>query len=208
MPRPTLKQGDVGKAVEAAKRAVAAYFKDSKPRLPASRVFGPFFTTKVKLFQWLNDIPQTGVVGPRTWEALDKWLGPEARALLAPDKPKLIEPKQGFSSLHKSLWAAYSYGRSKGLFDLGTYNKASRLPSGAPSDHSVWPAFAFDLGFDPDTGWDHAIARAVANYYVDHHVELNIEYVILGTKIWSRSRGWHSYTGGGHMNHIHVSGVR
>jgi hypothetical protein len=89
-----------------------------------------------------------------------------------------------------------------GLSDLGTYNPASTLPGGGKSDHAHYPARAFDLGIEPDTGWNNLTARAFFNQMVDHPA---VEYVILGDKIWSRSRGLHEYTAGGHLNHLHVS---
>jgi hypothetical protein len=95
-----------------------------------------------------------------------------------------------------------------GMSDLGTYNPASKLPSGAPSDHAVYPAAAFDLGIDPDTGWDNDVARS---YFLSLVGNPRVNYLILGDKIWSRARaseGIRSYSGGGHANHVHVSGVR
>lgn len=117
--------------------------------------------------------------------------------------PVLIAPKQGFASLDKSLWEPFSRGRKLGFSDLGTYNPASRLPSGRPSDHAVYPALAYDLGISPATGYSNPKARA---YFNDLMGEPEIEYVILGDKIWSRAKGFHSYTAGGHAGHIHVSG--
>lgn len=201
---PTLNQGSTGKAVEAAKRGVARYRKDKYERLPSSRIFGPFFTKKVKEFQKDKGILASGTVGPRTWKALDQYLDTRARELLAPPKPTLVEPKQGFNSLHRSLWEAYSIGRNMGLTDLGTYNPASRLPGGGKSDHAQYPALAFDLGFSPQTGYGNFTARQFFLKMVDRP---EVEYVILGNKIWSKSRGLHQYTAGGHMNHVHVSGV-
>ncbi len=118
-------------------------------------------------------------------------------------EPVLVEPKQGFESLTKDLWEPFSRGRKLGFSDLGTYNPRSRLPSGAPSDHAVYPARAYDLGISPATGYSNPKARA---YFNDLMGEPQIEYVILGNKIWSRTRGLHSYGGGDHYGHIHVSG--
>lgn len=120
---------------------------------------------------------------------------------------KLVEPKQGFHSLDASLWLAYSMGRKRGFTDLGTY-------ANKPGDHGTWPAFAFDLGRKDRflfKGWGYIKARNLAKLYVDEHKALNIEYVILGRKIWSRSRPyWHALTTGdtSHDFHIHVSGHR
>jgi hypothetical protein len=123
-----------------------------------------------------------------------------------PPPPPLVEPKQGWHTLHNSLYQIYSIGRQMGLFDLGTYNPASDLPSGNPSDHSVYPAYAFDLGIDPDIGYDHDVGRA---YFSICMRTPAVEYVILGTKIGQRRTGLISYYGyGGHQNHVHVSGNR
>ena len=53
-----------------------------------------------------------------------------------PPPPKYVEPAQGFASLDRALWDEFTIGRNLGLADLGTYNHASRLPSGLPSDHA------------------------------------------------------------------------
>lgn len=125
---------------------------------------------------------------------------------LEPPLPVLIKPNQGWSSLHKSLWEAYSNGRRRGLTDLGTYNPDSRLPSGAPSDHAVLPAYAFDLGIEPDTGWANLKARAYAIWTAGRP---EVEYTILGNRIWrGRFKVWGTYYSGGHLNHVHVSGWR
>ena len=128
-----------------------------------------------------------------------------------------VEPRQGFDSLHESLHLAYSMGRKRGFTDLGTYvNK--------PGDHG-WDdrrrmALAFDLGRKDrflNRGWNYLKARRLCKLYVKHHKALNIEYVILGMRIWSRwgatvkawdkDNGWHPYGGDtSHMFHIHVSG--
>jgi hypothetical protein len=92
-----------------------------------------------------------------------------------------------------------------GLTDLGTYNPASRLPSGAPSDHAVHPAMAFDLGITPATGWANLKARAYV-LWAAHQGE--VEYVILGDRIYFGATSWRRYTAGGHLNHVHVSGRR
>ena len=107
------------------------------------------------------------------------------------------------ASLHHSLWESYAEAlRTPGLFSLGTYNPDSRLPSGLPSDHAVYPAYAFDIGFDPDTGWNNPVARAYAEKTAKRP---EVEYVILGNRIHING-AWKAYSGGGHLNHIHVSG--
>jgi hypothetical protein len=117
---------------------------------------------------------------------------------------KLVEPVQGWGSLDKSLHLAYSIGRVRNFLDLGTYvNK--------PGDHGIGPpCFAFDLGAKDRflfKGWNYLRARRLALLYVREHIGLNIEYVILGRRIWSREKGWHSYKrDASHDFHIHVSG--
>jgi hypothetical protein len=135
---------------------------------------------------------------------------------------KLKEPRQGFSSLHPSLWLAYSMGIVRGFTDLGTYVNKS-------GDHG-WDdvhrqALAFDLGRKDrflNRGYNYVKARRLAKLYVRNHKALSINYVILGMRIWSRSwdkarqgpkawnpeLGWHRYDGDtSHMFHLHVSGV-
>lgn len=122
---------------------------------------------------------------------------------------QLVEPVQGWGSLHATLHLAYSMGRKRGFTDLGTYvNK--------PGDHG-WDdihrmARAFDLGRKNrffNKGWNYLVARRLAKLYVQHHQALAIDYVILGMKVWSREKPyWHPLTTGdtSHMFHIHVSG--
>lgn len=117
-----------------------------------------------------------------------------------PPPPVLVEPNQGWNSLAKYLWDEYSAGRNAGMSDLGTYNPASRLPSGRPSDHAVYPARAFDLGFSPYPN------RVAYNFFKEMAGDPEINYVIYGSLIWSRARGLHRYTSGGHYNHVHISG--
>mgnify|MGYP000283042506 CR=1 FL=1 len=122
---------------------------------------------------------------------------------------KLVEPVQGFDSLHSSLHLAYSMGRVRGFTDLGTYVDK-------PGDHG-WDdkrrmALAFDLGRKDRflfKGWGYLAARRLALLYWKHHKALNINYVILGDRIISRRRPyWHYYgPDRSHFFHIHVSGV-
>ena len=119
---------------------------------------------------------------------------------------ELIEPRQGFGSLHTSLHLAYSLGRVRGFTDLGTYVDK-------PGDHGIGPpCFAFDLGRADRfgfKGWGYLKARRLAKLYVRHNRALSLEYVILGRRIWSRAYGWHRYERDlSHLFHIHVSGVR
>lgn len=117
-----------------------------------------------------------------------------------------VEPNQGWDSLHEDLWLAYSIGRRRGFTDLGTY-------AAKPGDHGYWPAWAFDLGRRNrffNLGWGYVTARRLARLYVKHHLALNVEYVILGRRVWSRTRPyWHPLTTGdtSHDWHIHVSGA-
>lgn len=118
---------------------------------------------------------------------------------------KFVEPRQGFDSLQPSLWLAYSMGRKRGFTDLGTY-------ANKPGDHGYYPAYAFDLGRKNrffNRGWNYLVARRLCKLYVEHHKALNINYVILGDKIWSRAKPyWHYYgPDKSHFFHIHVSGV-
>jgi len=118
---------------------------------------------------------------------------------------KLIEPRQGFVSLHEDLWLAYSMGRVRGFTDLGTYVDK-------PGDHGFIPSWAFDLGREDrflSKGWGYLKARRLAKLYVREHKALNIENVILGRRLWSREKPyWHPLRTGdtSHDFHIHVSG--
>ncbi len=128
------------------------------------------------------------------------------RLLSPPLEVQLVEPRQGFESLDDKLWRSYAIGRRRGFTDLGTY-------ANKPGDHGHWPSRAFDLGDKNrffSKGWGYIKARRLANHYVRHHKDLDINYVILGRRIWSRSWGkWHPLTTGdtSHDFHIHVSGV-
>ena len=197
---PVLKPGSRGPAVKAAKMGVHAWNAKAGN---TTALYGPFFRPLVKAFQAAHKLTADGVIGPSTWKALFPHLNAEARKLL---EPKPVPPPP-VASLHPSLWAAYHDAlTTPGLFSLGTYNPDSRLPSGKRSDHAVWPAMAFDIGFDPDTGWAHPKARAYAEKTIKR---AEVEYVILGNRINTKDeRGWRPYTSGGHLNHVHVSGRR
>lgn len=211
----------VGADVEAWARGAHRYLADGqldafeKQKPIIRRTFGTGKRTLAKQCAKKAGLEQYGVVGPALDAAMRKAGAYDAYADLlfaeyAHDlepKPVLIEPRQGFQSLDKSLWPTYSIGRSRyGLTDLGTYNPASKLPSGAPSDHAVYPACAFDLGIEPDIGWNNLKARAFAVEIVGRP---EINYVILGDRIWTtRRKFWGAYFNGGHMNHVHVSGYR
>ena len=226
-----LRVGCVGDDVFAAKRMVARYLRDKealkllaraargddKRALLVARTFGPYFAIKVNKVRRRENMKPTGVFDQplldtmRDFQLVDAFGDSllERHARLHPPKPKLVEPKQGWSSLHRSLWEPYSIGRNMGLNDLGTYNPASTLPnSGGPSDHAVRPAMAFDLGFSPATGFGHPVAYRFFVKMIEHPA---VEYVILGDRIWSaprRSEGIRRYTAGGHSSHVHVSGWR
>lgn len=213
----TLQTGCVGKDVEGVTRAMLRYLVDDAgwrsftAAIPVvRRTWGPGKTRLAKRCQAKAGISQTGAFGPVSETKLRQARAFDAKADRLLDEyatahPQLVEPKQGFKSLHESLWDAYSVGRRMGLTDLGTYNPASTLPGGGPSDHSVFPARAFDLGCNPQTGWQNATARAFFEKMVGRP---EVEYVILGDRIWSVARGLHTYTAGGHLNHVHVSGRR
>lgn len=189
-----------------------------KPPGGYDSVYNAKVVEAIKILQDANGIKATGNMGVETFDLLWReyadayakwvyrtWTAPPPK----PIPPPLVEPKQGFDSLHKSLWGTYSLGIQMGLEpDLGTYNAASFLPSGTPSDHAVNPAYAFDLGFEPDIGWQHPVARS---FFYAVMGKMEVEYVILGDRIWSRPRaaeGIRTYMSGGHLNHVHVSGNR
>ena len=136
---------------------------------------------------------------------------PELLARYTKRHGALVEPIQGFDSLSPTLHLAYSLGRVRGFTDLGTYvNK--------PGDHGIGPpCYAFDLGRADRfhfRGWGYLKARRLAKLYVREHLALNVEYVILGHRIWSRKyaaehggQGWHAFTrDDSHLFHLHVSG--
>lgn len=219
-----LKLGNKGLDVEAAKRSTYRYLakllggkywaKYLKQSQRTKAIFGPVYRQDLIKAQKLLAIKRDrkGVFGQHTLDALEK-VGAvddvaeklfEVAAKPKPQQPKLVEPKQGWNSLHHELWDEYSIGRNMGMSDLGTYNPASRLPSGAPSDHSVYPAWAFDLGISPQNGFDNPTGRKFFNLMVGRP---GIHYVILGDKIWSTDKGLHAYTDGGHENHVHTSGA-
>lgn len=213
-----LKLGSKGKDVLAVKRALAREGSYKWPRVRRlTRVAGPGFISALRRFQEARGVTVTGRYCEATHYALrharkaahtNEWAYDALAVSLmkeASEKKPMIEPRQGWKSLMSSLHEAFSEGRSMGLTDLGTYNPASKLPSGSPSDHSVYPACAFDLGCVPATGWDNLTARAFFKKMVGRP---EVNYVILGDKIWSVERGLHDYAAGGHMNHVHVSGKR
>jgi len=211
-----LSSGMKGKDVEGCRRACCrllggAYWTTFvKQNTTSRRNYGIGMVNLVKKAQMhmVHTIPD-GKIGPGTETALRKWDAFDDTADLLLDqyaeslKPHIVEPNQGFNSLAHSLLEIYSIGRNMGLSDQGTYNPYSRLPSGRRSDHAVYPAKAFDLGFSPSTGDHHPVAKA----YFDIAIKRpEVKYVILGRIIWSEDRGLHNYTYGGHESHVHVSG--
>lgn len=119
---------------------------------------------------------------------------------------KLLRPP----SLQPSLHLAYSMAMKRSFRDLGTYNPRSTLPGGGKSDHAYYPAWAFDLGrpgWRGLWGFGFVAANRFANLLAANAYALGIEYVIVGRRIWSRSKGWHAYDADrSHDWHIHVSG--
>lgn len=184
-----------------------------KPRTGGfDEVYNTRTADAVEQFQKWKKLDTDGIYGQRTHDALWPYFDLYGRWTYRRFKPPIprteyVEPKQGFASLSRELWELFSIGRQDpySFSDLGTYNPASRLPSGAPSDHALLPAKAFDLGIRPTTGWDNQLAR---QYFWEAVGRPEVHYVILGNRIWSKEKGVHSYTGGGHENHVHVSGNR
>lgn len=211
--------GEVGRDVLAIKRGLGRFAQKEgagdtffkRPKGGYSDKYNPTTKNAVAAFQRWKRLKVDGELGQKTLDALWPFMDLYSRYMyrrFKPPKPKAptskpVEPKQGWGSLTRSLWGLYSEARNMGLSDLGTYNPASRLPSGRPSDHAVYPARAFDAGFSPATGYAHPTAR---RFFDIARNDSNVEYVILGNRIWSRARGLHSYTGGGHESHVHVSG--
>lgn len=207
------KPGDSGPDVEGVGRALTRSHVRGVTSFLAFVVFpkrmrrkwGPRKQHDLRLFKKAKGLKPDDLYTKQAHAALTPFFDATARKLMATDEPKpqpLIEPRQGFASLSRSLWDAYSDGRRLGLSDEGTFNPHSRLPSGAPSDHAVYPAYAFDLGVPSgrqDLGW---------RFFNEMKSRPGINYVIYQTKIWSRASGLHAYTYGGHESHVHTSGVR
>lgn len=208
-----------GLDVEAARRALIRYLQTgtlaqftAKPEAER-QTFDEWADRHCRLAQTRLRLAADGQLGPATETALRRAGAFDAYADMLlhryrQEQQQLepVEPRQGWDSLHRSLWPIYSYGRHLGLSDLGTYNPASRLPSGRPSDHAVLPAYACDLGIDPDTGWDHPAGRAL---FMRAMSDPAVEYVILGNRIGFRAtQTIRAYTAGGHLNHVHISGNR
>lgn len=220
LPR-TLKEGvPRGEDVHAHKRAVFRLLGDGRlARLMTKstlvqETFGEGFKQEVALAQRTLGITVSGIIAQRTHDALWPYFDARAKELMleyleSQAPPELIEPHQGFESLHVSLHELFSVGRRMGLSDLGTHNPNSTLPgSGAPSDHAVFPAMAFDLGVEPDTGYANPTGR---KFFDICRADKRVEYVILGDRISNKKiEGGkvRRYGSGGHLNHVHVSGWR
>jgi len=216
-----LKLGVYGKDVQAFRRAGLNLLNRKPPTAPLTvqRTFGVGMRQLVKDVQDDLGVSKTGVVGPLTMSflrAADRAEGGTvidayAEQLFAqyaaehppkPAKPKLVEPKQGFRALQASLWPSFSVGRSEyGLSDLGVYNpSAANIAMG--SDHAVYPAAAYDLGF---TARNRAAAQAFFRWVIG---QPTTKYAIFERSIWSRAYGLRRYTGIPHSDHVHVSGYR
>lgn len=210
------KIGDVGDDVEAVGRALvragAGCSWKQWNALPqrVRRTWGWRKRRWLNTFKKRRGLPVDGVYGRHAHADLARHFDARARALMARWEPpvKLVEPRQGWGSLERSLWPLYSRAVGHyGMSDLGTFNSASRLPGGGISDHAKGPpALAFDVGIDPDVGMRDPEGR---KFFHEAVGDRRVEYVILGDKIWSQGRkdeGVRPYTAGGHMNHAHVSG--
>ncbi len=210
-----LSEGDSGVDVEAVGRAMCAAgvllpisVFQALPKALRQR-YGSRKVDACRKLEQRFGLKRDGIYGKSVHEKLAKFFDGRAESLMLayePPPPPLIAPRQGSSSLHSSLHQAFSLCRNMGLSDLGTYNPASRLPSGGLSDHAVYPARAFDCGIWPQTGMDNPTGRS-AFYAMVGRPE--VEYAILGDRIWtSDGRGVHAYGSGGHENHLHTSGHR
>lgn len=206
------KFGDYGSDVEGVARALCRakagpplmIFNALPPKI--RRTWGRRKQAWLVKFKRRKGLPGTPVYGQRTHTLLSPYFDSKARHLMRiwQEPVKMVEPRQGWHSLHRSLWESYSIGRNAGLSDYGTFRAGATLPGGGKSDHAYHPSFAFDLGFFPAIGFQHEAAR---RYFYEVTRRNETSYVILGTKIWSRGRGLHAYTSGGHENHVHVSGL-
>ena len=135
--------------------------------------------------------------------------------LLAQYKAKhgvFVRPVQGWSSLHASLWLAYSSVMKRGYYDVGTYANKPGDHSWGDRNGSPHMALAFDArrkGWLGRFGWGFTNAKKTAQWLWDNHEALNINYVIVGRELISREKPyWHPLTTGdtSHDWHIHVSG--
>lgn len=210
-----LKPGMYGKDVQGVRRACNLFVGREVPTAPivVQRTFGLGMTELVKAAQDEAVIPKSGVAGPALMEALRRADAFDAYATQLlnqyaaehppkPPKPRLVEPKQGFRALQASLWPSFSVGRSEyGLSDLGVYNpSAANIAMG--SDHAVYPAAAYDLGF---TSRNRASAQAFFRWVI---TQPTTRYAIFERSIWSRAYGLRRYGGIPHETHVHVSGYR
>lgn len=123
----------------------------------------------------------------------------------------LVRPRQGWDSLAEELWLAYSMSIKRGWYDVGTY-VAKPGDHGGTDAHRGPPAWAFDIrrkGWVGRWGWGWLAARRWAKFLWKNHRALNIEYVIRGRHVISRSRPyWHELSTGdtSHDWHLHISG--
>lgn len=229
-----LRLGDHGTLVNAAKRAVyrtlgspSKWKGFAAQTVEQRRTFGHAFRDDLTLAQRARSAGRTeGVFDEPTLRALEQaGFDAEARRLwlawrpAPPPVPPLVEPYQGFGSLVDDLWRPFTIGRGMGLKDgpgtaSGTYNPASRLPSGAASDHATsrldgrvgMPACAFDLDIGLHVGYQNPLARA---FFQKMCGRAGVHYVILGDRIWSTEKGFHAYgDSASHSNHVHTSGFR
>jgi len=123
-----------------------------------------------------------------------------------------VRPTQGYNSLHRNLWLAYSMVAKRGYYDVGTYANKPGDHSWGDRNGSPGTALAFDMrrkGWLGRFGWGFRNARNTAQWLWDNHVALNIDYVIVGRQIISRQHpAWRPYTRDtSHDWHIHVSGM-
>lgn len=85
--RPTIREGATGEAVRDAQRLLNTFEPTFLDRLMVDGVFGPVTGRRVREFQGSNQLVADGIVGPRTWAALE----PQAVARAAPQQADVTQ---------------------------------------------------------------------------------------------------------------------
>lgn len=167
----TLQQGNVGKDVEACKRAVYRFLNDGADwdrfvhSIPlVRRTFGPFFKLAVKRAQAKLGLQQTGAIGPRTFEGL---MTAGAFDALAEDLLDEYVDEQRIRLCYPHPAGAHlSYGPlhpTSGI--VGNWARDFLAPGGTAVVASYDSAVQRFSGHDPATGL-HGAARDVFGWSV------------------------------------------
>lgn len=141
------------------------------------------------------------------------WIRPESATDCDPQDEK------GFTYNTKQVAKAIT--DKFGIKSFGGVIAPDEKKYGHSEDSDHYTGHALDVMLDGRKDWNNfKTQEQLANWLIEHAVELNVHYIIVGHKIWNiehRDKGWREYTVGttkptneseyttAHYKHVHVS---